>query len=164
MMNGAPAIVEELAGGEVLVALDATAEEAWSYFDLDGAGLVTVDDPFVEMTWDIAFRRFRVKVNGGASGNGDVAVASLDTDDFDRPIPAESIDWITDSGSANRTNYAFTDDGNWYQYSFRTHTLESRRKVTAIRSTDGVVYRLQMLTYYDRFLISGYPTFRYVKS
>ena len=163
IFDGAPVIVEVLGGGEILVGIDALSNEDWAYFDLDGSEAVFVADPLAESTWDLAFQRFRVKVNGGASGNGDVAVASLGTDDFSLPVDVDSVEWLTDSGSGNRTKYAFTSGGNWYQYRMSSHMLESRREVMLVRSTEGVVYRLQMLTYYDRYLISGYPTFRYAK-
>lgn len=162
--DGAPFVVEELDGGEILVALEATSEETWTYFDLDNARAVIVDDPFEDLEWDLAFQRFRVKSNGGASGNGDVAVAALEIDDFEQSVAIDSIEWRSDSDTGIGFDYAFASGGNWYRYQMRTHTLESRRRVMMVRSTVGVVYRLQMLTYYDRFLISGYPTFRYIKS
>jgi hypothetical protein len=161
-LEGAPATVESGGGGEIVAAVDATSEETWTYFDLDGSGIVQVADPFEESTWDLAFQRFNVKSNGGSSGNGNVEIAVSGTDDFTQPLPTGSLEWYSDTGSGDRISYAFAADGNWYKYSFATHTLESRRMVMAVRSTEGVVYRLQMLTYYDQFLIAGFPTFRYI--
>ena len=137
--------MEELGGGETLVAVDATSNEEWTYIDLDGERVVIVDDPFAESSWDLAFQRYRVKANGGASGNGEVAVAALGTDDFYQTVDIESVEWLTDSGSA-RGKYAFTAEGAWYQYRMRSHSLESREDVKLVRSTDGVVYRLQRVS------------------
>ena len=164
MLDGAPAVVEDSGGGEILVAVDASADGEWVYFDFDGARAVVVSDPFTEPTWDLAFQRFRVKSNGGVSGNGNVSIAALGTEDFTQDVTSESLEWRSDSGTGTRIKYAFTEDGSWYRYQSRSHTLESRRQVILVRSTEGIIYRLQMLTYYDRLLLSGYPTFRYARS
>src|SRR5262245_40843635 len=65
------------ADGAAVQVVDATSADDWVYVDLDTFSLVTPSDPLDDARWDIALRRFAVKLNGGTSGAGDVSVAAL---------------------------------------------------------------------------------------
>lgn len=59
--------------------VDATSATEFVYVALeDGGRVVSVSDPS-STAWDIAFRRYMMKVNGGVAGGGSVAGASLGT-------------------------------------------------------------------------------------
>jgi hypothetical protein len=63
--------------GELTV--DASSPTAFTYFTFaDGGSVVTVTDPSSSSDWDMAFRRFTVKLNGGVSGPGSVAGVNLE--------------------------------------------------------------------------------------
>ncbi len=63
---------------EGLITLDATAAETFAYLTLAGDGsLVTPTDPAASTDWDMAFRRFTVRLNGGVSGPGSVGAVNL---------------------------------------------------------------------------------------
>ncbi len=51
---------------------DVNAVSAFAYVDLTTNQVVSVTDPAASTAWDIAFYGVQVKVNGGASGPGDV--------------------------------------------------------------------------------------------
>ena len=121
-------------------------------------------DPTDDPTWDLAFQRFRVGANGGASGSGGVEVALTRSTSFASPPAPEEVDWIVDQpGAGERVRYAFTSRGAWYRYDILTHSLASKERVTLVRSTEGTTFKLQLVTYYDRLLLSGHPTFRYAR-
>ncbi len=66
--------------GAALQLLDATSNEEWVYFDLDENSVVTIkstENPAENVFWDIAFKRFQIKINGGVSGDAGVEVAVL---------------------------------------------------------------------------------------
>src|SRR5688572_27417744 len=67
------------ADGVVTTLVDATSATAWRYLDFE-TGLSV--DP-ASTTWDLGFSRFRVRTNGGVSGNGRVQVAVLDGRTFE---------------------------------------------------------------------------------
>ena len=120
--------------------LDATSEEAWVGLDLDTSEIV---DPEGE-TWDLAARRFEIKVNGGVSGDGSVEV--VEADETGTP-PVDG--WMTDEPDAD-------DDGipeyallNWYDYNFDTHVLTPVDTAWWIRTTEGQFVQLEILSYYD---------------
>lgn len=67
---------DEVVEGEVMI--DASSQTAFSYFTFsDGGSVVSVTDPASSTDWDMAFRRFSVKLNGGVSGPGDVSGVNL---------------------------------------------------------------------------------------
>ena len=63
--------------GAAVQVLDARADDDWVYFDLDTFSVVFPDNPDDDDRWDLAFQRFKIKVNGGISGTGGVAVTAL---------------------------------------------------------------------------------------
>ena len=72
----------------VQVLTDATDSTKWVYFDLDNFTIVNPEDPENDVTWDVAFKRFVIKVNGGVSGIGGVEVATFKNTSF-----AEAQSW-----------------------------------------------------------------------
>lgn len=107
--------------------IDASSETAWVYYDLANGTVVDLtDDAAASSTaWQIAFRRYEIKLNGGSSGSSTVAgylgkqidgfydedgapiaatftsttpdetLAALQANDFD--TPARSSGWVSDS-------------------------------------------------------------------
>jgi hypothetical protein len=68
---------DEVVEGEVT--LDATNPAVFTYMTFsDGGAEITVGDPSTSTEWDIAFRRFSVKLNGGVAGPGEVSGANLE--------------------------------------------------------------------------------------
>ena len=60
------------------ITIDASNPVAFTYFSFtDGGAVVPVTDPSTD-AWDMAFRRFTVKLNGGVSGPGSVAGLNLE--------------------------------------------------------------------------------------
>ncbi len=161
-LAGEPSLVEDLGGGVTLVVVDATNTQDWLYFDLDEVEVVSVVSSEEDLRWDLAFQRFNVKSNGGASGNGGVQVAITGSTDFDNPPSVDDAEWGQDEpGLGSGVIYTFVAQGDWYRYDLGTHMLASRESVIYIRSTEGTVFKLQMVSYYDRILLAGYPTFRF---
>ena len=55
--------------------IDATDSDAWVYYDLQNGAIVNLSDEAAATSnaWQIAFRRYDIKLNGGSSGGGTVA-------------------------------------------------------------------------------------------
>ena len=73
--------------------VDASDREAWVYFDLDLSF-----DPLEEEDegWDIAFQRFKVKSNGGVTGDGGVEIAILKDVEYDEITQAPIDMYLVD--------------------------------------------------------------------
>ena len=144
--------------GGTFTRVDASDVAEWIYFDIDDAREVGADDP----AWDMGFRRFEIKLNGGFSGDGRVEAAWVDGVDllgakvpephaFDTDHADEDADGVPD--------YRFVD---WYDYDVETHTLSPAPRVWFVRSGAGETYALVMLDYYDAAGGSGHPSFAWV--
>jgi hypothetical protein len=58
------------------VEINATSNTAFTYFSFRN-GVVTVADPATSTAWDLAFRRYSVRLNGGVAGAGSVTGFNL---------------------------------------------------------------------------------------
>jgi len=56
--------------------INSTGSTVWKYFSLADNDTVNVTDPANSNEWDLAFQRYRVKTNGGLSGNGSGSAAN----------------------------------------------------------------------------------------
>ena len=48
--------------------IDASSNTAFTYFSFADDGVVTIADPSTSSGWDLAFRRYSVRLNGGVAG------------------------------------------------------------------------------------------------
>lgn len=151
----------EVADGEVTTRVNASDESAWQHLDLD-TGLSDDDDA----RWDLAFSRFRIRINGGVSGPGGVQVAILDAgyasvsrapeEGWTAPIADGEDDDMEPDTVFNGTGGGASD---WYEYDPATHTLTSKGIAYAIASSDGRFFKLRIDSYYDDAGSPGNLTF-----
>lgn len=153
------------AGGSVVSRVNASDATAWVYVQMQTGKEVTPQDPLHSTDWDIALQRFQIKVNGGVSGQGSVAVALLTGTPFASLSIAPKDGYVTDlpdsADDGTEPDYAFTQGGTWYDYNMTTHVLSAKDQVYVVRSSAGAYYKLQFTGYYDQAGSSGYPTFRW---
>lgn len=164
-----PVVTEDLGDGSHETAIDATAEEAWTYFDFESQAHHEPADPADDPTWDLAALRFNLKTNGGTSGTGGATVARLDDTTFDAVTAVPTGGWVADtatapgvggSPSANTSpGYAFD---NWFDYDLVEHVLRpAENRVYVIRTPEGNHFKLEMLGFYDDAGTPGFVRFRW---
>ena len=56
--------------------INSTGLTTWKYFSFALNDTITVTDPATSSDWDLAFQRYRIRTNGGKSGNGMGSVAN----------------------------------------------------------------------------------------
>ncbi|MFT3740971.1 MAG: HmuY family protein [Breznakibacter sp.] len=102
---------EELLPGNVskYEYLDATSYTGWVYFSFEKGEIVEVSDSQNDLSWDIAFHRGDIRLNGGLSGVGKGAVVNTDATDWDSVKEAPTSGYTTDKVGAITT--AFTGTG-----------------------------------------------------
>lgn len=99
--------------------------------------------------WDIAFREFFIKVNGGTSarggGNGAVFIANSTFEDY-MTIPAGETSWMQD----NAPNFAINPaPGGWYTYNPATFlALPMPGKIFIVRTADGKFAKMEITSFY----------------
>lgn len=162
------------------IAIDATDENAWVHIDLTAAQQVVPTDPDHDASgWDVAFKRTDIKVNGGSSGAGTVAIADGLRDSWDARTAAytDAAKYHTDEDgalafitypAAERTGDAacggINSDFGWYYYSGfcddgeGIHHISPREVVYVVKGRDGNYWKLRMLDYYDAAGSSAHPS------
>lgn len=162
---------EAQADGSTISKINAADTEAWIYLDLETQKEVVIDSPASSAAWDLAFQRFKVKLNGGDSGGQDVAAAKLDGVTFDSVTTAPSDGFVLDApdGPDDGTiaDYAITygpssETGPW-AYNPETHQLSDSGVIWIIRSVEGGFYKLQFVDYYDDAGSPGHVKLRWAK-
>ena len=130
----APGPDDDLVDGQIT--LDATSPTEFVYVSFESGQVISVSDPSASDEWDIAFRRYSAKLNGGVAGAGDVAgfnvannagateaeVIAFTADDADDAFVA-----VTEADIAGAT---FVEDGlipdeggSWFRFSPQAGTL-----------------------------------------
>lgn len=153
-------VVTDEGGGVFRLDVDASDESKWVLFDL-GARAVGAQD-----AWDLGFKRFLVKTNGGASGEGGVRVAAMANTAFGDLDRAPSTGWVEDiekedvdsekpdeileadiAHAFNQPNDA--SENGWYDYDPTDHTLSPAPVVFVVQARDGRFYEVAFERYYD---------------
>ena len=114
------------AAGWKRLTVDASNDRVWRFVSLRSDSVV--DRP-ARLDWDIAVRRFNIATNGGTgfAGRGAAGVDSL----------------MTTSADTTRSGF-----GKWYDYGFTSHLLTPRPVTYRVRTADGTLYSLRILSYY----------------
>jgi len=141
----APTGIEARGDGTFALFVDATDDARWVYVRLD-EGVVDVD-----ATWDLAFRRFTIAVNGGASGPGAGLAARGAETALTAATRAPDDGWQADrpdgDDPGDAPDRAFDA---WYAYDEATHILSPEPGVWYVRSGDGArYYAVAVEGYYD---------------
>jgi hypothetical protein len=134
------------AGGVTRTIVDATAQDAWVYFDVDDGAEVAENE-----AWDLAFQRFNIKLAPGARA------AVLPGVDFAALAKAPASGFQADS----ETSSVFAAGDGWYAYNSSNHLITARDTVYVVASGEGAHFKLQMAGYYDAAGTSGHPSFRW---
>ncbi|MFZ5476474.1 MAG: HmuY family protein [Myxococcota bacterium] len=137
----------EVSSGEAWI--DATSSTYWTYLDLGEGAVVEPETPEDADTWDLGFRRQVIKVNGGVSGTGGMEVVPLAGVDYPTVLDEPAEGWITDEPDADDDGdpeYAFD---TWFTYDSATHYIAPADVTWVARATDGGLYKIELLSYYD---------------
>lgn len=142
-------LIDPGTGDEPFVAeleIDATDHELWQGLDLDALDpSADADGP----SFDLAFRRFEVKLNGGVSGDGGVEAVVLDAVPFEEISEVPACCWITDEADADGDTVPEYALLTWYDYDYDTHQLAPADRTYVIRTTEQAVFRLAFVSYYN---------------
>ncbi|MBX2812944.1 MAG: HmuY family protein, partial [Myxococcales bacterium] len=136
-------------GGQVLTQLSAVHGESWVYFHFESWEVVAPVAPEASGAWDMAFRRFHIKLNGGIHGTGDVEVAKVQGTLFEELDDIPNSDFVTDQADGEDENgdpdYAMSSgDEPWYIYDQRFHSLSPRKLVYVVRLVSGKYIKMEI--------------------
>jgi hypothetical protein len=162
--NGAVQVLDDAAGVKTLY-LDATAggqngsaTHPWLFIALSTGTKVEVSDvtSLQSVTWDLAFKRASIYVNGGEGGPGMGASAFLDKDFASvTRADATSADFISEeffdddcNPIVDVTGVPSTSFSTWYNYDPATHVLSPVSGTWLVRGATGKLFKLRFESYY----------------
>jgi hypothetical protein len=129
--------------------IDATNIDAFVALDLDSVREV----PFTGPDWDVAFRRQRIRTNGGVDGDGGVEVAPLPETTLEAVTAAPATGYLVDQPDGDDGNTepdtVFENAEVWYDYDSTIHVLTPRPVVYVVKSTARRVFKVHIASYYD---------------
>lgn len=161
--------------------VDASDRNAWVYFSFaKRSGIEAPVEPKSSPGWDLGFKRFLVKSNGGVSGTGEVEVAAVTRVTFDALREPPASGYLQDAprpppdpGTPDNVlqpeaNFAFNVDNGvskagWYHYDPTTHKLSPAAVVYVVKALGGRFYKVAFVGYYDDAGSPGILTLRFAK-
>ena len=151
-----PVCSADMGDGVTVTHVAALNQIEWVYFDFETMSAPTIDVPRQSEDWDLAFRRFVIKVNGGVSGIGGVEFAIVEDLNFTAlTLPPVNAEWLADLADdpedpdIDPEFLMATGPTGWFDYNPANHVLTPRDRVYVVRSVEGEYYKLKMITYYD---------------
>lgn len=162
-----PVIHQDAGDGVTITRVAATDEVLWLYFDFDSMEAVEPATPEMSESWDLGFRRFHIKLNGGVSGTGGMEVAMLTGVAFADVTQAPADGYVSDAPDDAEDEdldpeYVISNgDTAWFDYNPATHVLTPRDQVYALRSVEGTYYKVQLIGYYDDAGSPAYVRFQW---
>ena len=147
----------------IVYTVDARSENVWVYFDFSRGAVVPVLDPKQD-AWDLAFKRYVIKTNGGRSNpDGQGAVLKLRGRDLVAvsKVPGD-VEFQADVHPKNRLHPFNPALEKWYNYSYLANVLAPKPEVYVIRTQEGKYAKMRMLSYYCTGNVAGCMTFEYV--
>jgi hypothetical protein len=153
--------------------VNATSSTTWKYFSFEMNDTLEISDPLNSTDWDLAFQRYRIRTNGGKSGNGlGKAANSYETGQagFDalKIVPDTSTFVVDDTMRIAIVQGYATYIVNPKLYSW--FSLEMATQGTQIVPSDyiyivqtarGEFAKVWFKSYYSATNQSGYVTFQY---
>lgn len=141
--------------------VQATDAEVFTYVSLSAGGIrvgnPTTTDPPAE-TWEFAYRRDEIRINGGVTGSGGVEASILEGISFEAIAWAPVAGYTTDEPDTDGDYRADGPFSGWFAYDINTHTLSPADQTYVVRSPQGT-WRLRMDDYYSPDNNSGWPSF-----
>jgi len=153
--------------------INSTGSATWKYFSFSKNDTIIVSNPLTSTEWDLAFQRYRIKTNGGESGNGLGSAANSyrkgqagfnalsvipDTTTF---VTDETIEIAVQQGYA--TYVVNPELYTWFTIEMATQGTQivPSDYIYIVKTGDGKYAKVWFKSYYSAADVSGYVTFQY---
>lgn len=158
-----PGVQHEQQGEMWRSRIDASDKTQWVFLDLDDRAYPNVDENKVG-SWDLAFQRVKIHVNGGITGSGGVTGLFIEgADAFANTAAAPVGDYVTDvEANADPAEDIFGEDGRvfgfWYDYASQGHVVTPKARTYVVKSTEHRYFKLKITDYYNAARTSAHYT------
>lgn len=153
--TGNAATVDATAGGS-----PNAADNPYVYLKFTADSVTKVEisdvDSYTDATWDLALKRFVLRVNGGDSGPGEVSVATVVAENLADVTAAPpdgeftTDDWFSDACTLNAgpLGEPATELSDWYPYDTPGNPLTPKAEVYVLRRADDSMIKVELKSYY----------------
>lgn len=161
-----------------------SALTGWTYFSLKN-GVVTPAKPEEDLSWDIAFKQYFVKLNGGTSGKGKAEAFKTEEKDFAKVTEAPKTGFVKDKeekftdregkevsrdnvsplltgGFFSKTGMIEINPANIKKYGDK-NVFGTNEWVYIIKTADGTYAKIQLTDIYKEILGKKVPFFLNLK-
>ncbi|MBI3391700.1 MAG: HmuY family protein [Nitrospirae bacterium] len=146
---------------EAKITVDARSKEKWQYVRFSGGGVVRIAGTVLP-DWDVAFRRFQVVTNSGATNSaGQAGARDMGPVAFETIGEAPAEGYLKDVMAGDRVETENSAIKRWYGYDYFTHRLKPKPNVYVVRTADGRFAKFQILSYYGPRKEAGWITIRF---
>jgi hypothetical protein len=149
--------------------VNASAYDKWVYVSFSQGKVITVSNFNNDLSWDIAFHRTDVRLNGGASGKGKGAGLETNVSELNAVTVIPVSGYITDvmdnihvsmmGKEAAPKNLKLS---NWITKSGMPPSYTVGKKVYVIRTAEGKHVKIKFLTYVNADNKGGHIKFTYI--
>ncbi|MCC8170424.1 MAG: HmuY family protein [Parabacteroides sp.] len=153
--------------------VNATSYKDWVYFSFVSGNSIEVADPKTSLDWDIAFHRYDMRTNGGASGSGNAGVIKRTEEDlsaiFEIPQTGYEADKMDSVNYAGMPPVNTADSRNLLLSSYMDvdtrqmppqYTLHSN--VFVVRTAKGRYAKLRFTDYRNDKDVKGHIKIEYI--
>ncbi len=151
-----------LSGDDFETRINSSDFDVWIHLSFEAGATDALEVADGSLDWDVAFKRFQIKLNGGISGAGagELAVADgASLADITTP-PADG--YVTDvaddpDDEDDDDELAFeTAQGGWYDYDPKAHVLSPKPRTYVVRGANAATtIAVQIQSYYNDAGSSG---------
>jgi hypothetical protein len=153
--------------------INSTKSTVWKYFSFAKNDTVTVTDPATSSDWDLAFQRYRVKTNGGLSGNGMGSAANSykkGQTGFDAlTVIPDTTTFASDASISIAVQEGYKDYivnpvlYTWFTLEYATQGTQivPSDYIYFVKTGTGKYAKVWFKSYYSATNLSGYVSFQY---
>jgi hypothetical protein len=148
-----PKKIKKISTNNPIIKVNAKDKNTWMLVEFSTGNTQKVSEKDVEtnklnqFSWDLGFSRTKIISNGGKTNPlGKTGIINLGPVNFDSIKSAPKTGYIQDHRSLG--NLINKELAGWYNYRTRTHNIESKRNVYALKLKDGLFMKMRILNYY----------------
>jgi len=153
--------------------INSTNSTEWKYFSFSKSDTINVADPFNSNDWDLAFQRYRIRTNGGKSGNGNGSAANSflkGQAGFDElTIVPDTLTFVEDDSISIAVMQGYSIYlvnpvlYNWFSMEFASQGTQivPSDNIYVVKTATGDYAKVWFKTYYSSENKSGYVTIQY---
>ena len=148
-----PKKIIKISTNNPIIKVNAKERNTWELVEFSSGKTLKVSEAAAEtnklnrVSWDLGFSRTKIISNGGKTNpSGKTGVINLGPINFDDVKTAPKTGYVQDHRSLG--NLINKELAGWYNYRTRTHNIESKRNVYALKLNNGIFMKMRILNYY----------------